>query len=182
MDVLIRHGKAEEMDLAIAIDDDACTLYAEAGLRFEIGPDHRFARQEYARWTRAATQGRLLFASRADGPPVGMMVLGFADGEPHLDQLSVRPAAGRQGIGTCLVSFAVEWAARQPLWLETYAHLPWNRPFYERQGFQVVPAAVAPAQVRALLDEQRRWLPAPEQRVVMRRLALSTDSDGRPRG
>jgi predicted N-acetyltransferase YhbS len=73
----------------------------------------------------------------------------------------------RQGIGSRLVSFAIEWSAGQRLWLETYAHLPWNKAFYERHGFQAVPPEAAPAEVRAFLDEQRRWLPAPEERIAM---------------
>jgi hypothetical protein len=47
--------------------------------------------------------------------------------------------------------------------------VPWNRPFYEREGFDVVPATDCPTEIVAILDEQRRWLPAPEQRVAMRR-------------
>lgn len=167
MDVIIRPGAADQIADAIAIDDDACLLYESAGLRFDIGPDHPFAREEYARWTRAAEQGLLFFASRGEGPPAGMLVLGLVDGQPHLDQLSVRRAAMRQGIGTRLVSFAIEWAAGRPLWLETYAHVRWNKSFYERLGFVVVPPSAAPADVRAHLDEQRRWLPAPEQRIAM---------------
>lgn len=75
----------------------------------------------------------------------------------------------RQGIGRCLVRQSIEWAADKPLWLTTYAHVPWNRPFYEREGFEVVPATDCPAGIVAILDEQRRWLPAPEHRVAMRR-------------
>lgn len=182
MKVTIRPGSSDELSLAVAIDDDACTLYERAGLRFEIGPDHPFARQEYERWSRAAEDRLLFFASTGDGPPVAMMVLGFVDGQPHLDQLSVRSAATRQGIGTQLVAFAIEWAAGRPLWLETYAHLPWNRPFYERQGFVVASASTAPAAVQALLAEQRRWLPAPQERIVMCRRAsvLEVPADDEP--
>jgi GNAT superfamily N-acetyltransferase len=167
MDVIIRPGSPDRIAEAIAIDDDACTLYESAGLRFDIGPDHPFARQEHGRWTRAAEQGLLFLASRGEGPPVGLLVLGFVDCQPHLDQLSVRTEAMRQGIGTRLLSVAIDWAAGRPLWLETYAHLPWNQPFYERLGFAVVAASDAPADVRAHLEDQRRWLPAPEQRVAM---------------
>jgi GNAT superfamily N-acetyltransferase len=163
----IRPGSSDELNLAIAVDDDACTLYERAGLRFDIGPDHPFAQREYARWGWAASRGLLYFACVGDGPPAGMMVLGHVNGEPHLDQLSVRTRFMRQGIGSRLVAFAVEWAGGRPLWLETYAHVPWNRPFYERHGFVVAPAARAPSEVQAFLAEQRRWLPAPAQRIVM---------------
>jgi GNAT superfamily N-acetyltransferase len=38
----------------------------------------------------------------------------------------------RQGLGRRLVRQAIDWAGPEPLWLTTYAHLSWNRPFYER--------------------------------------------------
>jgi hypothetical protein len=52
--------------------------------------------------------------------------------------------------------------------LTTYAHLPWNRPFYESAGFVVVPVSECPPEMVAILDDQRRWLPAPDQRIAMR--------------
>jgi len=167
MNVSIRPGSIEELGEAIAIDEDACALYEQAGLRFDIGPDHPFARAEYARWRLAASRGQLFFATSEDDQPLGLLVLGFVDGEPHLDQLSVRTAAMGRGLGTRLLSFAIEWAGSSAIWLETYAHLPWNRSFYERHEFAVVPPESAPDGVRAFLSEQQKWLPAPEQRIAM---------------
>jgi len=167
MHVSIRPGSIDELGEAIAIDEDACALYEQAGLRFDIAPDHPFARAEYARWRDAAAQGRLFFATSDQQVPLGLLVLGFVDGAPHLDQLSVRRTAMRRGLGTELLSFAIEWAGNNTLWLETYAHIPWNRPFYERHGFAAVPAEDAPDGVRAYLREQQKWLPAPERRIAM---------------
>lgn len=167
MDVIIRPASGEELGEAVAIDDDACNRFERAGLRFSIEDDHPFALAEYARWRLAADEDRMFFAWSGEGHPVGLLVLGFVNGEPHVEQLSVREAAGRQGIGARLLSLAIAWAGGRPLWLETYAHVAWNRPFYERHGFVVVQEASAPAEVRARLAEQRRWLPAPEERVAM---------------
>jgi hypothetical protein len=63
----------------------------------------------------------------------------------------------------------LDWAAGEALWLTTYAHVPWNRAFYERFGFAVVPESSCGGDILEILTEQRRWLPAPEQRVAMRR-------------
>jgi GNAT superfamily N-acetyltransferase len=155
---------------AIAIDDDAGALYASAGVHFDIAPDHPFALAEYARWTQAARDGLAFLAAPAEGPAVALLVLGSLDGWPYLDQLSVRTSAMRRGIGRWLVRHSIEWAGDEALWLTTYAHVPWNRPFYEREGFEVVPPAACPAGILAILDEQRRYLPAPEQRIAMRRV------------
>lgn len=170
MDLTIRAATLDELALAISIDDDACTAFEAIGLKFDLTTDHPFAKSEYRRWARAAAAGHMFFAA-ADEGPVGLLVLGTVAGELHLEQLSVRRAKARRGIGTRLLRFAMARAGERAMWLETYGHVPWNRPFYERHGFAVVPESEAPAEVAAALAEQRKWLPAPEQRVAMYRPA-----------
>jgi len=165
----LRPVSHDQIGDAIAIDDDACALYPTAGVHFDIAPDHPFAQAEYARWTSAARSGLAFFAARDHGPALALLVLGHVDGEPYLEQLSVRMFAMRQGVGRSLLQHSIRWAGNAPLWLTTYAHVPWNRPFYEREGFEVVPATECGSGIAAILEEQRRWLPAPEQRVAMRR-------------
>jgi hypothetical protein len=50
-----------------------------------------------------------------------------------------------------------------------YAHLPWNGPFYAREGFQAVPDHECGPQILHHLHAQRQVLPAPDQRIAMRR-------------
>ncbi len=164
----LRALSPDDISEAIAIDDDAVALYATVGVHFDITPDHPFARAESERWTQAARDQLVVVAERPDLPSAALLVLGYVDGVPYLDQLCVRMSAMRQGIGRWLVRHSIAWA-NQTLWLTTYAHVPWNRAFYASEGFEVVPAAACPAGITAILDEQRRWLPMPEQRVAMRR-------------
>jgi len=93
------------------------------------------------------------------------------DGAPYLEQLSIRRTAMRQGLGRRLLQHAIAWAGDEPLWLTTYGHIPWNRPFYERHGFVIVPESACPPGMVAILDDQRRALPAPEERIAMRRIS-----------
>ena len=154
-----------ELDEAVAIDDDACALFATVGLHLDLPPDHPFSRAERARWLAAMREG---LAWLAETPATaGLLVLGTIDGIRCVDQLSVRRAAMRQGIGRLLLARAIEWAQGDDLWLTTYAHVPWNRAYYERHGFVVVPEARCPAGIVAALGEQRRWLPEPGQRIAM---------------
>lgn len=168
----VRPAGPDEIPTAIAIDDSAGSLFTNANLHFDIPADHPFAVAEVARWTASAHAGHMFLATRdlPTATPEGLLVLGLVNDLPHLDQLSVRPSAGRQGLGSRLLAHAITWAADRPLWLETYAHIPWNRPYYERHGFTVVDDADAPSDVRAYLREQRRWLPDPDQRVAMCRV------------
>jgi len=169
--VLIRRASPDELDEIVAIDDDASTLYHQAGIHVEMGPEHPFVRAERTCWARAARNGDVFLAGPQGGRPVGLLVMDRVGGAPYLEQLSVRVNAQRQGLGRRLLMYAIEWAAEEPLWLTTYAHVPWNRPFYERHGFAVVPEPACPPEMVAILEDQRRWLPEPGQRIAMRKPA-----------
>ena len=174
----IRPAAPDEIADAVAIDDDACTLYDTVGLRFDIASDHPFALSEHTRWLVAMRRGGGYFAEVA-ARRVGLLVLAVAGGVRQVEQLSVRRGSMRHGIGGRLLARAIEWARGDALWLTTYAHLPWNRPFYERHGFATVPERDCPGVVLADLAEQRRWLPAPDQRIAMRRPASRPGRDAR---
>lgn len=70
--------------------------------------------------------------------PVGFVHVLDVDGHAHLEQLSVLPAAGRQGHGRALVTAALDEARDRGytrVTLRTYAEVPWNAPFYASCGF-----------------------------------------------
>lgn len=167
----VRLARADDIDTLVAIDDDASALYAAHGLALGVMEGDPFAVAERGRWLAAAEAGRALLAVDAGGTPLGFAALDVVDGAPYLDQLAVRTSAMRRGIGRVLLAHAIEWAEAQgadALWLTTYAHLPFNRPYYERAGFVVVCETECGAGIRHHLAEQRRALPAPDERVAMR--------------
>jgi len=164
---IIRQASPDEIDEMVAIDVDACTLYVEAGLDADLGPEHPYSVAERACWTRCAREGNAFVAGPPGAPPVGLLVMDRIDGAPYLEQLSVRRSAMQQGLGRRLLAHAVEWAGREPLWLTTYGHIPWNRPFYERHGFVAIAESQCPAGIVTVLEDQRRALPAPEDRIAM---------------
>lgn len=169
-EIAIRPASVNDVDEMVSIDVDACSLYVEAGLDADLGAQHPYSVAERACWTRCARQGHAFLAGLPNAPAVGLLVMDRIDGLPYLEQLSIRRTAMRQGLGRRLLRRAIEWAGREPLWLTTYAHVPWNRPFYERYGFDIVPDSACSPGMLKVLDEQRQALPAPEQRVAMRRL------------
>ncbi|HEV7732703.1 MAG TPA: GNAT family N-acetyltransferase [Candidatus Binatia bacterium] len=172
MRVTIRPADPRELDVVVAVDDDAGRLYTEAGVDLSLPADAPFARDEQARWLRAAERQRLFVASDDEDRVLGFAALDVLDGEPYLDQLSVRFDAMRRGIGRLLLARAHAWSEAQDgafLWLTTYGHLPWNRAFYERCGFVTVPRSAWGPDIARHIAEQRRWLPHPEERVAMRR-------------
>jgi GNAT superfamily N-acetyltransferase len=168
----IRPAVPSDIDALRDIDDDATALYEECGLAIVLGQGHVFVRAELARWSRSIELGRAFVAVDPADTAVGFATLDVVDGQPYLDQLAVRVAAMRRGIGGRLLARAVDWgraAGGSALWLTTYAHVPFNRPYYERHGHVVVPEEACGPGIRHHIEEQRRYLPAPAERVAMRR-------------
>ncbi len=164
---VLRLARPEELHEIIGIDDAASELYADAGLALALAPDHPFVVAESERWARAIAGGLAHVAVDAGDSPLGFMTLGLVDGAPYLDQLAVHPRAMRRGIGGALLQRAFAWSGARALWLTTYAHLPWNLPYYERYGFVVVPEDACGQEMRAILDSQRAVLPVADKRVAM---------------
>jgi GNAT superfamily N-acetyltransferase len=170
-DPAIRPARADELDVLVAIDDDASTLYAEWGLAITLPPTHPFSVAERELWLRALEGSGVYLALDPAQQPIGFAAVALLDDVAYLDQLSVLHIAMRRGVGSRLLQAAISWArsrALPALTLTTYDHLPFNRPFYERHGFQVLTPAELTTGLVHHLDEQRRYLPRPDQRIAMR--------------
>src|SRR5579885_2728549 len=119
----LRVAASNELETLCDIDRDACGLFDAAG--YELTPAHsvEYAARERSRWAACLESGRVLIASDRSGRPIGFAALALLDGEPYLEQLSVRIFAMRRGIGTALLTAAERVAAQAPgrlLWLTTY--------------------------------------------------------------
>ena len=119
----------------------------------------------------AMRQGHL-WVALAGSAPVGFAHVEIIDARTaHLEEIDVLPAHGRRGLGTRLVTELCEWAAAveyDAVTLTTFRDVPWNRPFYERLGFRVVPDADLSAALRAIVDDETRRGLDPSRRVVMK--------------
>ncbi len=114
------------------------------------------------------------------GSPAGYVVVdvldgalpGPAGGALHIEQVSVDPAFARRRFGRRLIEHVVDEARARGLpfvTLTTFRDVPWNAPYYERCGFEVVPPPEqGPALVRVRAVEAARGLDA-APRVAMRR-------------
>ncbi|MEV0948057.1 GNAT family N-acetyltransferase [Rhodococcus sp. NPDC049939] len=71
--------------------------------------------------------------------PVAYALVALVDGGAHIEQVSVHPGHARQRLGALLLDEISIWAAARglsALTLTTFAHVPWNAPYYERLGFR----------------------------------------------
>jgi GNAT superfamily N-acetyltransferase len=107
---------------------------------------------------RYADGGRAFVSVDADDRPVGYLVLDVVDGAAHIEQVSVHPDHGRNGLGRALIEHAATWASARglhSLTLTTYIDVPWNGPYYERLGFRYLTACEETPGLRAVRERER---------------------------
>lgn len=114
-----------------------------------------------------------LWVALDDERPVGFAHVTLLEPcHAHLEEIDVHPDYGRQGIGKQLVMTVCSWAARagyESVTLTTFRAVPFNMPFYESLGFEIIPEGSVSAALRAVVaDETQRGL-EPSRRAVMRR-------------
>ncbi|HEY4929641.1 MAG TPA: GNAT family N-acetyltransferase [Acidimicrobiales bacterium] len=157
---VVRPAVSAEFERLRWVERESDKLMAQVG----IGP---FPDDDHDRLTGAA----VVFA--AGVPAVGFVSVLLIDDEAHIDQLSVVPERGGHGIGRDLLDEAIRWARRQALsgvTLATFRDVPWNAPFYQRVGFEVV-TDLPPGLDAVRSHERDSGLDAMGPRVAMR-LAL----------
>lgn len=118
---------------------------AQAGERFrEIGYD-RIAdydpldAQEHA----LAIEDGLSFLLEHEGEPIGFLVGEWVDECLHIAELSVHPNHAGKKLSALLISAAkgaCMEAGKARLSLSTFRDVPWNAPYYEKLGFEVISA------------------------------------------
>lgn len=157
----IRPGALPEFALLPAIEADADAAFETLDPPMSIAdfpaPD---SPADYADAFHIMVAGR---------PPVGFVRLEIVDGQAHMAQLSVSPQYARQGIGRQLINAAIAWAAEagfRSMTLTTFAHIPFNAPFYASCGFSELPHGQWTPEL-AELRHHEDFLDAKGARIVM---------------
>lgn len=134
--------RADQSDVPalIAVNVASDTLFAETGL---IRPEDLGDHVPEAVF-RQAIEAREVFVIRqgATGKVVGFTLTSVRGGTLYLDQISVDPEHGRQGLGRALMERIFSDARDRgfkALTLSTFREVPWNGPFYKSLGFREIP-------------------------------------------
>ena len=109
------------------------------------------------------------WAADLDGDPVAYLIALPVDGNLHIEQVSVHPAAAHRGIGRALIDHLAAVSAVPALTLTTFTEVRWNAPYYVRCGFRILAEAELTPGLRAIRDAEialgrYRW-----PRATMRR-------------
>jgi GNAT superfamily N-acetyltransferase len=157
---MVRWAEAAELSGLVSVELAADRLFEQVGIVFPPGT---------TMIEEVDDPGAVLVEGE---PPAGFALVGWVDGNLHLDQLAVHPESMRQGIGGRLVTAVIEHAraAGAPaVTLTTYRDVPWNAPWYARHGFFVLPEAEWGPELRGLVEHERELGIEVAPRVVMRR-------------
>ena len=163
--ISLRPGRADDAPAIEAVEWQTARMFSPDDVPPSLAvplPAERIAE--------GARDALLWVAEHARGGVIGFVLCERpAQATLHVREIDVRPDFGRRGIGAALLAHACRIGAAHGLThatLTTFLHLPWNAPFYARQGFRIVDdeAALAPHLARALAAERAAGL---RRRVAM---------------
>ncbi len=103
---------------------------------------------------------------------VGYALASIVDGDGHVDQVSVDPAAAGNRIGEQLIDVIDRWAASRgapAVTLTTFRDVPWNGPYYRRLGFEDIADVETGPALRQIRDDELAAGLDVAPRVAMRR-------------
>ena len=136
--VMIRLATEADLPHLPEIETQAATLFTSVDLAGLFAAD-TLSLDQY----RAYQQAGRLWVALEDDRPVGFIAMSFIEDHAHIDEVDVHPDYGRRGVGRALIETVCGWAASHnctAVTLSTQSNVPWNRPFYEKLGFKVMPA------------------------------------------
>ena len=165
--MVIRAARPSDYRLLPDVERQAGERFRQVG-RDEIADHEPFDADELA----AAV---IVFVAVPDGgadEPLGYAMVELVDDHAHLEQLSVLPSHGRQGIGTQLLDAVAGWAQGQghaEVTLTTFRDVPFNAPLYAKRGYEILAEDDWTDALRARVEHEATLGLDPAERVVMRR-------------
>ncbi len=168
MSYQIRLARPEETQQLIDIERSAAQLFGEIPQYAWLATAEVQSAETHLRFI---SQGYSWVAVNAEDHPIG-----FINVEPlaqglHIGELSVHQQWQRQGVGRLLIMQALGYALKNhyaEVTLTTFRQIPWNAPYYQRFGFEILtPADLSPA-LLALHQKEIQMGFSAECRCVMR--------------
>jgi GNAT superfamily N-acetyltransferase len=149
-----------------AIEQAAAAIFSE----IDLPPEVRFLVTDEETLLEAQREKRLWAALQDETKLVGFALARVMGDYAHLEEMDVHPEHGRRGIGSQLLDAVIGWAEAVSLpgiTLITFRHLPWNAPFYERNGFVRLDAESTNGLLQDLIREEAEAGLEPRNRVAM---------------
>ena len=171
----IRKAQPADLELIPEVEREAISLFESRAQELGIPTDRPPEVNSIETLRKAQEANRLWVAADSTNSVVGFALALDIDDFAHLDELDVLPAHGQKGLGSALLDAVCSWAKSAgfaAVTLSTFRDVPWNGPFYQRRGFQIVKSfELPPGLVRIIEIERAKGLRI-DLRAIMRK---STD-------
>lgn len=165
---MIRGARGDELEKLRELERAAGAIFRELGMAAVADDDP----PSIATLSALQAAGRAWVATDDADEPIAYLLVDVVDCSAHIEQVSVHPRAGGRGLGRALIETAAAWARQHGLMaltFTTYQDVPWNRPYYERLGFQIVDDAHMTPGLRRLRAQEAAAGLDQWPRVVMHR-------------
>lgn len=161
--IAVRLATNHDCALLPDIERSAVRRFADLGMDDVVGAPVA----EAEAWEPHCESEGLWVSVDAQDRPYGFLASGQLDHSLFLYQLAVAYDHQRQGVGRTLLRRA-EQAARgkglKEVFLTTFCDVPFNGPYYARQGYHVVEDDALPPALQPVMDAERRRWSAPDRR------------------
>jgi GNAT superfamily N-acetyltransferase len=137
MGPMIRLAREDELPRIVEIEDSAAEVFEREGYPLGDGADTAPAEN----WRPALEAGLLWVCEDAQQIPVAFLAGHIHEDVFYVAELDVHLDHQHQGIGRRLMNTAEQQARAMGLSqmaLTTFTHVPWNAPFYQKLGFEIV--------------------------------------------
>ena len=164
---MIRPAQIADIPAFAHIETEADRRYDETGLLADATNSDNIPQ---AAIREAILSGLACVVECAGGGIVGFCLCTIRAPDLYLDQISVLPEQGGQGLGRALMAAVRDLAHGHGLpsvSLSTFRHVPWNGPFYRRLGYTEIPRAELMPWMLELESMQAEYLDI-SQRCFMR--------------
>jgi GNAT superfamily N-acetyltransferase len=164
----IRLARLDELPRLRDIEDVSGAMFSGLGLIDET-LDTSFPSDELAR---LVAMKQVWVACLGDDVPVGAVLASLREGAVYIEELDVLPAHARRGLGSRLLTQVCAWAQEQghsAVTLSTFRDVPWNGPFYRKNGFKDLEPSEWTLGMKAIREKEALHGLSVEARVFMRR-------------
>ena len=171
----IRQAQIDEIQLLADIENAAGSMFSGLGL-IDEALDQSFPLDKL---NTLVLSGQVWVGCLEDAVPVGMVIASVWGKTIYIEEMDVLPSHGGRGLGTCLLKHVCSWARSQgdrDVLLSTFRDVPWNGPFYKKNGFQELSPNRWTKRLRSVRENERRCGLNVDARVFMR-LDLSSVKD-----
>jgi GNAT superfamily N-acetyltransferase len=134
---LIRCAEEKDVPAMAAVELAAAQRYSDS----DVPPSRKMQTLDLTELGVSLSARTAWVAQTSDTNIVGFVAAVPLDGVLFVLELDVLPAHQGRGVGTALLDTVAAEAWRRGcvgVTLTTFSHVPWNGPFYERRGFQIV--------------------------------------------